>query len=98
MHPNKVGYMRTQMHVLSIDREHGIVFLEDLGGPFMSITNNAERVIRYVQSYYGVKFRTVYRDTEDEWWEIKPGTGSWGVEFEPWDGLAWDILKRQNHV
>lgn len=86
--------MRTQMHVLSIDREHGIVFLEDLGGPFMSITNNAERVVKYVQSYYGSKFRTVYRDTENEWWEIKPRhhPGWVDVEFEPWYGLTWDIL------
>jgi hypothetical protein len=92
--------MRTQLHVLSIDREHGIVFLEDLGGPFMSITNNAQSVLRYVQSHYGSKFRTVYRDTENEWWEITPRhyPGWVDVEFEPWDGLAWDLLKRQHHT
>lgn len=89
--------MRSNFHVLWIDREHKIVFLEDLGGPFISITNNAQSVLRYVQSHHGSKFRTVYRDTENEWWEIKqrhqPG---WiDVEFEPWDGIAWDLLKRQ---
>lgn len=63
----------------------------------MTITNDAEHVVDYCRALYGNKVRVVYKDTDNEWWEIK-----WSLEldrgtvvsFERWNGLAWDILKR----
>jgi hypothetical protein len=81
------------------DTINNIAFLEDIsnhtGG--MTITNDAENVVDYCRSLYGNQVRVVYKDTDNEWWEIK-----WSLEldegtvvsFERWNGLAWDILKR----
>lgn len=80
------------------DTANNIAYLEDratmLGS--MTITNDAENVIEYCRSLYGNRVRIVYKDTEQEWWEICwaleiHGTDVW---FKPWHGLAWDILKR----
>lgn len=81
------------------DDKNNIVFIEDManqtGG--MTITNDAEAVVNYYRSIYGNQVRIVYLDTDKEWWEIvwtlerHHGTS---VDFKPWHGLAWDILKR----
>ncbi len=81
------------------DDKNNIVFIEDManqtGG--MTITNDAEAVVNYYRSLYGNGIRIVYLDTDNEWWEIvwtlerHHGTS---VDFKPWHGLAWDILKR----
>lgn len=81
------------------DTINNIAFLEDKATHFgcMTITNDAENVVDYCRSLYGNKVRVVYKDTDNEWWEIK-----WSLEldagtvvsFERWNGLAWDILKR----
>jgi hypothetical protein len=81
------------------DDKNNIVFIEDManqtGG--MTITNDAEAVVNYYRSLYGNDIRIVYLDTDEEWWEIvwtlerHHGTS---VDFKPWHGLAWDILKR----
>ncbi len=81
------------------DAKNNIVFIEDManqtGG--MTITNDAEAVVNYYRSIYGNGIRIVYLDTDEEWWEIvwtlerHHGTS---VDFKPWHGLAWDILKR----
>ncbi len=81
------------------DDKNNIVFIEDManqtGG--MTITNDAEAVVNYYRSLYGNGIRIVYLDTDNEWWEIvwtlerHRGTS---VDFKPWHGLAWDILKR----
>ncbi len=81
------------------DDKNNIVFIEDManqtGG--MTITNDAEAVVNYYRSLYGNDIRIVYLDTDNEWWEIvwtlerHHGTS---VDFKPWHGLAWDILKR----
>jgi hypothetical protein len=87
--------MISHFQVLEIDRKNRIVFLEDLGGPYMSITNNAERMLEHIKKTYGALFRLVYQDTEGEWWEIVGNRTTWmgtGIGFEPWNGLAWDIL------
>ena len=87
------------MFATSRDTINNIAFLEDIsnhtGG--MTITNDAENVVDYCRSLYGNQVRVVYKDTDNEWWEIK-----WSLEldegtvvsFERWNGLAWDILKR----
>jgi len=82
--------------------DHKIVIIEDIchltGG--MSITNNAEDVLKYFQVHNGRDWRVVYKDTDGEWWEmigIRDYTTSHHprqVIFKPWHGLAWDILKR----
>lgn len=87
------------MFVTSRDTINNIAFLEDKATHFgcMTITNDAEHVVDYCRSLYGNKVRVVYKDTDNEWWEIK-----WSLEldrgtvvsFERWNGLAWDILKR----
>lgn len=92
--------MRSQVHIYSVDREHEIVFMEDLGGPFMSITNNAKQVLAYVKKYYGSSYRLVYCDTEGLWWEIVENKSNYWmgtmIGFEPWNGLVWDILKQES--
>ncbi len=91
--------MRARCSITERDEKNNIVFLRDLspyeGGP--TITNDAEGVVTYYRSVYGNGIRIVYLDTDKEWWEIvwtlerHRGTS---VDFKPWHGLAWDILKR----
>lgn len=84
--------------VVETDITNGIIFIEDIcdktGG--MSITNDAENVRKYITKYFGKSWRVVYKDTEQEWWEIALRHYADGEEviFKRWDGLAWDILKR----
>lgn len=90
---------RATWHEHSRDTERKIIFIiDDCWGNYLSITNDAEEVLRYHMITLGKDWRVVYQDTEGEWWEIKYAsgfsTGVWRVVFEPWDGLAWDILKR----
>jgi hypothetical protein len=88
------------------DYKHNIVFIEDIanhtGG--CTITNDAEAVFNYLDVHYSHEaptpgyWRIVYKDTEGEWWEIKPcdaeyDKGVTSVRFEKWHGLEWDALK-----
>ena len=88
--------------MVDFDADHGIVWIEDAcdanGDAKMSVTNDAEYVVHYLQRVYGRSIRIVYRDTMMEWWEIvQPYTWSLGaVSFKPWHGLEWDILSRQS--
>ena len=96
--------MTIRSHWITADRDfqHKIIFIEDMcnltGG--MSITNDAEDVLKYWHESLGSDWRVVYKDTDGEWWEIVGGTGgttSWmgtSISFRPWHGLEWDILKR----
>jgi hypothetical protein len=81
-----------------MDPDHKIVFLVDTsptkGG--MTITNDAENVLRFIKVNRDIDWRVVYEDTEGEMWEIVPLTNAFNdVRFERWDGLMWDILKRK---
>ena len=49
---------------------------------------------------YGSRVLIVYRDTNNEWWQMRlaisgPYDEYERIVFEPWNGLAWDILKRK---
>ena len=91
--------MKAAVSLVERDIENNITYLEDRSNMFttISITNDAENVVDYCRSIYGNKVRVVYKDTEGEWWEIK-----WSLEldegtvvnFERWNGLAWDLLQR----
>ena len=91
----------TWAHV-DIDRTNRIIFIEDISDKTgaMSITNDAEHVLQDFQDNYGNDWRVVYKDTDNEWWEIVPRRAKTGwpliesVVFKTWNGLAWDILKR----
>ena len=81
------------------DTKNNIVFLEDLSEltGSKSITNDAENVVDYCRELYGNRVRVVYKDTDQEWWEIV-----WSLEhpsrtvvsFRQWHGMAWDKLSR----
>jgi hypothetical protein len=68
----------------------------------MSVTNDAENVLQYFQQTHSKDWRVVYKDTDQEWWEIfwSPGweTGDWRIAFKPWHGLDWDILSQKETV
>ena len=87
--------------VLEYDAKHDIVYLEDTSGPTeRSITNDADRVMRDMFRDYGSRVLVVYRDTNNEWWEMRlllsgPYNQYEKIEFEPWCGLAWRTLKRK---
>ena len=87
--------------VLEHDAEHDIVYLEDTSGPTeCTITNDAERVMRDMFRDYGSRVLVVYRDTNNEWWEMRlaisgPYDEYEEIIFEPWNGLAWRTLKRK---
>ena len=87
--------------VLEYDAKHDIVYLEDTSGPTeRSITNDADRVMRDMFRDYGSRVLVVYRDTNNEWWEMRlllsgPYNQYEKIEFEPWYGLAWRTLKRK---
>lgn len=80
------------------DTKNNIVFIEDIsnqtGG--MSVTNDAEAVVTHFRTLYGNRVRIVYKDTENEWWEIKWTIDLNGthVNFKQWYGLEWDLLSR----
>lgn len=86
--------------VAQVDRDvkNNIVFLEDLSNTHgtRSITNDAEAVIDRARSIYGIGVRVVYKDTDQEWWEIVPVHSKTGVyvRFDRWHGLVWDKLSK----
>lgn len=53
--------------------ENGIVYLVD-NNIGMTITNDAENVVSFIDSTYP-SYRVVYRDTDNEWWELKHYNG-----------------------
>lgn len=56
---------------LSFDGDGRIViWVEDLGGPFMSVTNNAEGVVQDVVKKYG-DHPIVYKDSEGKWDQLQ---------------------------
>lgn len=91
--------MKAQFSVVEHDTKHNMVFLEDLanliGGT--TITNDAENVVDYCRSLYGNSVRVVYKDTDQEWWELDwymHDPGRTDVKFRPWHGLVWDQLSK----
>lgn len=84
--------MRARFKVDRIERD--IVFLIDLDQG-KTITNDAEHVIESVQNVYGYNHRIVYRDTDNEWWEIRRLESPTGSEifFRAWPGHVVDILR-----
>lgn len=93
--------VRSAWSIVEHDRKNSISFIEDifhLTGQ-MSITNDAENVLKYFQEGFGHNWRVVYKDTDGTWWEIveevvEMWEDDFRVQFKPWNGLAWDILKR----
>ncbi len=93
--------MRSSFITRDHDYENNIVFLEDCsnhaGGT--SITNDAEAVVNHCRSIFGNSVRVVYKDTNEEWWELVwQADGMWksdfSVSFKPWHGLVWDKLTK----
>jgi len=90
--------MKAMVTVIERDVENNIVFLEDkshLAGS-ITITNDAEHVVDYCRALYGNRVRVVYKDTDQEWWEIVWSIDLRGtdVSFKRWHGLFWDKLSR----
>jgi hypothetical protein len=88
----------SDFEILEYDKKNYIVYLRDLDRGGKSITNDAEQVYPYIRTRYGA-VRVVYQDSMGEWTEIlsvvdENYPGDWRIAFEPWNGLAWDILKR----
>lgn len=96
--------MRAQFAMVEMDYDHNIIFIEDIanhtGG--CTITNDAEAVFKHIDSNYShasptpFYWRVVYKDTNNEWWEMIPAlsnTGFSDVMFEKWHGHNWDKLK-----
>ena len=99
-----MGKMRAQFAMVKKDYKHNIIFIEDIanhtGGT--TITNDAEAVFKYLDQTESHDaptpslWRVVYKDTDNEWWEIKPDRvmGIYGsMQFEKWHGHEWDALK-----
>ena len=90
--------MRARCAIVERDDKNNIVFLEDLLSQYGSrtITNDAEAVVDYYRVIYGNNVRIVYKDTDNEWWEIVWSIGHDGttINFKQWYGLEWDILSR----
>jgi hypothetical protein len=93
--------MKAMSTLVEYDSENKIVFLEDIsnmtGG--ITVTNDAENVVIWYRSLFGDGIRIVYKDTDQDWWEI-----IWTIErhqvrpavfFKPWHGIEWDILSRK---
>ena len=74
-----------------------IVFIRDLNLGRMSVTNDAEAVFEACQKAHG-RCRVIYKDSEDEWWEIAQAAGwspgEWRIVFRPWHGMVWDKLTK----
>ena len=90
--------VRSNWSVVDADAKNRIIFVEDichLTGE-MSITNDAENVCNFFRQTHGKDWRVVYKDTNQEWWEIVPVESKTGVyvRFDPWHGVVWDILKK----
>jgi hypothetical protein len=92
--------LRSAWVVIDADYKNKLFVIEDIanktGGT--TITNDAENVVAYVREHFGKGWRTVYKDTDNEWWEIVPQEypfERYEVRFKKWHGLAWDILQRQ---
>lgn len=96
--------MRAQFAMVQKDHEHNIIFIEDIanhtGG--MTVTNDAEAVFKHIDETHSYDaptmwcWRVVYKDTDNEWWEIVPNAvnGTWdNVTFEKWHSHEWDALK-----
>ena len=90
--------MKAMVTVVERDIKNDIVFVEDLSNltGSITITNDAENVVDYFRSLYGNRVRVVYKDTDQEWWEIvwsidHRGTDVW---FKQWHGLFWDKLTK----
>ena len=93
--------VRSTWAIVETDNKNRISFIEDIahltGG--MTITNDAENVLKYFYNALGNNWRVVYKDTDNEWWEIveevvEMWEDDFRVSFKPWHGLAWDLLKR----
>ena len=90
--------MKAQFALVEKNFKHYIIFIEDIanhtGG--CTITNDAEAVYKHIQDLYLNNWRVVYKDTDNEWWEIIKviATDCEYIRFEKWHGLEWDILKR----
>jgi hypothetical protein len=49
----------------------GIMAIEDMAGDHMSITNDAEAVVKYLHKYFNLDDRRlIYRDTAGDWDEL----------------------------
>jgi hypothetical protein len=98
--------MRAQFALVEKDYKNNIIFIEDIanhtGG--CTVTNDAEAVFKHIDETYSHAapspsfWRVVYKDTDNEWWEIVPvgrqsRLGSIFVRFEKWHGHTWDALK-----
>jgi hypothetical protein len=94
--------IRSRFHQVERNTEHNIVFIVDdcvlYNGTVMSVTNDAENVVKWFRSIFGNTVRIVYQDTDDEWWEIVWSLDNSGVTFKQWHGLVWDILSRKEEV
>lgn len=90
--------MKAMVTLVDRDVKNNITFLEDLSNltGSVTITNDAEGVVTWCRELYGNRVRIVYKDTVNEWWEIKWTIGLDGthVTFKPWYGIEWDILSR----
>lgn len=90
--------MKAMVTLVDRDVKNNIVFLEDLSNitGSITITNDAENVVTFCREIYGNRVRIVYKDTQQEWWEIVTveSKTSVYVRFDRWNGLAWDLLKR----
>ena len=94
--------VRSTWAIVDADAKNRIIFIEDMCDKTgeMSITNDAENVLQYFQQTHSKDWRVVYKDTNQEWWEIVRiygSTANWfgqTVSFKRWHGLAWDILQR----
>jgi hypothetical protein len=90
--------MKSTWAVVETDLDNKIFFIEDichLTGA-MSITNDAENVVQHFHDACGPSWRVVYKDTNNEWWEMIPHDHPWcglDISFEKWHGMAWDKLK-----
>lgn len=92
--------MRAQFAMIEMDYDHNIIFIEDIanhtGG--CTITNDAEAVFKHIDDNYSYAapgarlWRVVYKDTDNEWWEIKKTDDDF-ILFEKWHGVVWDVLK-----
>ena len=96
--------MKAQFGMVLKDHKHNIIFIEDIanytGG--MTVTNDADAVFEHIDINYSHEaptpayWRVVYKDTNNEWWEMIPnyiGAKVEIVKFEKWHGHEWDALK-----
>jgi hypothetical protein len=92
--------MRAQFAMVEKDYKHNIIFIEDIanhtGG--CTITNDAEAVFKHIDLMHShdsptpFYWRVVYKDTNNEWWEIKKTDDDFML-FDKWHSHEWDALK-----